>query len=107
MVRFGVMKIDDLRDAVGRCFRALGFYGLSFYGENGLSPQEIALLARKPHSLMRKTRVSRIRREGFEIERYGRFPHLTLRFSQEPSNDDLRRLVGVFDEAESNPHPVE
>lgn len=76
VVRFGVMKIDDLRDAVGRCFRALGFYGLSFYGENGLSPREIALLARKPHSLMRKTRVGRIRREGFEDREVRSLPPL-------------------------------
>ncbi len=48
-IRFGVMRVDDLRDSVERCRRALGFYGLSLYGENRLTTEEIAALAKKPH----------------------------------------------------------
>jgi hypothetical protein len=107
VIRFGVMRIDDLREAVARCHRALGFHGLSFYGENRLTPEEIAIFSKKPHRLMRKTRVARLRLAGFVLERRGRFPHLTLRFPAEPSDLELKKLIAVFDEPEPNPHPVE
>lgn len=106
VIRFGVMRLDDPRDATSRCYESLGFYGLSFYGESGLRPDEIALLARKPHRLMRKARVGEIRKGGFEIERWGRFPHLTLRFEGRPTDDELKRLADLFDDPEANPHPV-
>jgi hypothetical protein len=80
-IRFGVMRVDDLRDAVARCNRALGFHGLSLYGENRLTPEEIAAFAKKPHRKMRKTRVGKLRQAAFVLERRGRFPHLVLRFA--------------------------
>lgn len=33
VIRFGLMKVEDVKEAIDRCFVALGFYGLSFYGE--------------------------------------------------------------------------
>lgn len=107
VIRFGVMRLEDLREAVARCFTTLGFYGLSFYGENRLTVADIAALAKKPHPQIRKTRIGQLRSVGFELRRYGRFPHLTLRFSENPTDTDLIRLIRVFDEPESNPHPVE
>lgn len=107
VIRFGVMRIDDLREAIARCHRALGFHGLSFYGENRLTPEEIAAFSKKPHRLMRKTRVAKLRRAGFSVERLGRFPHLTLKFPKEPTDQELERLIELFDEPERNPHPVE
>lgn len=106
-IRFGVMRDNDLRDAIGRCRRALGFYGLSFYGENRLTPEEIAAVAKKPHRKMRKTRVGKLRKAGFVPERRGRFPHLVLMFPEEPPDEELEKLIAVFDEPEANPHPVE
>jgi hypothetical protein len=107
VVRFGLMKVDDLRDAILRCRLALGFYGLSLYGENYLSVEEIAALAKKPHVFIRKSQVGRLRLTGFEVARRGRFPHLTLRFETEPTDATLEALVQVFDEPQLNPHPVE
>lgn len=106
-IRFGLMRVDDLRDAVARCHRTLGFYGLSLYGENRLTPEEIAAFAKKPHGMMRKTLAGKLRNAGLVLERRGRFPHLVLRFAEEPSDEDLERLIAVFDEPEPNPHPVE
>ena len=106
-IRFGVMKVDDLRDAIAHCHRALGFYGLSFYGENRLTPDEIVAFARKPHRKMRKTCVGKLRKAGFVLDRRGRFPHLALRFPVEPSDEELEKLIALFDESEPNPHPVE
>jgi hypothetical protein len=93
VIRFGIMRTDNLRDAVARCHRTLGFYGFSLYGENRLTPEEIAAFSKKPHRLMRKTRVVRLRRAGFQLERRGRFPHLTLRFPAEPSDQELEKLI--------------
>lgn len=107
VIRFGVMKLEDLKEAADRCFITLGFYGLSFYGENRLSVADIAALAKKPHSQIRKTKVGQLRNIGFDIRRHGRFPHLTLRFPEKPSDNELETLIGVFDGPESNPHPVE
>lgn len=106
VIRFGVMRLDNLRDATSLCYGSLSFYGLSFYRENGLSPDEIALLARKPHRLMRKARVGEIRKGGFGIERWGRFPHLTLQLELRPTDDELKRLAALFGDPEANPHPV-
>jgi len=107
VVRFGAMRLEDLQEAIARCFTTLGFYGLSFYGENRLTVADIAALAKKPHTQIRKARIGQLRSSGFEIRRYGRFPHLTLRFNEKPADIDLTRLIGVFDDPESNPHPVE
>lgn len=71
------------------------------------SVPDIAALAKKPHSRIRKTKVGHLRRLGFDIRRHGRFPHLTLRFSDEPTDKELASLIGVFDGPEANPHPVE
>jgi len=106
-IRFGLMKLEDLREAADRCFTTLGVYGLSFYGENRLSVDDIAALAKKPHSHIRKTRVGRLRNVGFNIRRHGRFPHFTLGFSEKPTDKELETLIGVFDGPEPNPHPVE
>lgn len=106
-IRFGLMRLEDLTEAADRCFTTLGFHGLSFYGESRLSVAEIAALAKKPHSQIRKTTVGRIRGLGFDIRRHGRFPHLTIRFSEKPTDKELETLIGVFDGPEANPHPVE
>jgi len=106
-IRFGLMKLEDLREAADRCFTTLGFYGLSFYGENGLSVADIAALAKKPHSHIRKTRVGQLRKVGLNVRRHGRFPHLTLGFPENPTDKELETLIGVFDGPEPNPHPAE
>ncbi len=56
---------------------------------------------------MCKTPVGKLRKAGFVLERRGRFPHLVLTFPAQPSDEDLERLIAVFDEPEPNPHPVE
>ncbi len=105
-IRFGYMRLDDLREAVDRCFTTLGFYGLSFYGEDRLSVADIAELAGKPHSFLRKAKVGQLREIGFDVRRQGRFPHLTMTFPERPTDLLLESLADVFDDPEPNPHPV-
>lgn len=107
VIRFGVMKLEDVKEAIDRCFSTLGFYGLSFYGENRLTVAEISALAKKPHTQIRKTKVGLLRSIGFDVRRRGRFPHLTMAFPDKPTDRQLKVLIGVFDDPEPNPHPVE
>lgn len=74
VVRFGLMRVADLREAIVRCYQTLGFHGLSGYGENRMTAEEIANLAKKPHRHMRKTQVAKLRKLGLEVERRGRSP---------------------------------
>ena len=106
MVRYGLMDLAHLRLAAERCRGARGFYGLSFFGENGLSVEEIVAAATRPHRWIRVSTRGRLGEEGFRLRRDGRHNHLVLRFDARPDVDDLRRLVGLFDPPIPNPHPV-
>ena len=107
VIRLGLMRLQDLKASSQRSRTSQGFHALSFYGENGLAHDEVAALAEKPHPQMRRSRVGILRQAGFEIQRSGRFPHLTIVFGAEPTEEQLERLLAAFDEAEPNPHPVQ
>jgi len=107
VIRMGLMDLADLRDSAQRCRTLRGFFGLSCYGENGLDSGELAELAKMGHAKMRKSVVGKLRTEGFEIGRSGRLPHLTIVFETQPTDGQLNRLIGVFDDPEPNPHPVQ
>lgn len=108
MVRFGrdTLELEHLVNQAALCYEALGFYGISFYGDNNLSVDEIARLAGKPNQEIRISTVGRFRGTGFELARRGRFPHLTLRFPSPPSDRDLKPLEAMFGEPVANPHPL-
>jgi len=55
VVRFGrdTLELEHLVNQAALCYEALGFYGISFYGDNNLSVDEIARLAGKPNQEIR------------------------------------------------------
>jgi len=92
---------------VSLCHEAQGFYGISFYGDNDLALDEVCRLAGKPNRELRTSTVERLRGAGFKLERRGRYPHLTLRFEAEPSDEELRAVEAEFDPPRKNPHPAD
>jgi hypothetical protein len=106
VVRGGIMRLVTLRVAIDLCLERHGFYGLSFFGDNGLSVTEIVQLAddRLPQPLIRISNMERIREAGFEPYRSLEYPHLTVRFEMNPSDEELERLTERFDEPVPNPH---
>lgn len=99
------MEITALRRSLETCKARKGFYGLSIWGENGLSFEEICARARLRNLFVRTSTVGRLRSRDLEPSRSGRSPHLTLSFEVFPSDAELERLVGAFDEPVPNPHP--
>lgn len=105
VVRGGLMRIPTLRYAVDLCKVRHDFYGLSFFGENDASLDAITRAAgsRLENGQIRMSTVGRMREVGFEPYRSGEYPHLSVEFQWNPSDDDLERLVAVFDEPIPNP----
>ena len=104
VIRGGLMRIVTLRVAIDTCMVRLGFYGLSFFGDNDLAIDEVALHAALPNPRMRVSTVAALRSIGREPLRSGEYPHLSVRFEVSPSDDELERLVAVFDDAIPNPY---
>lgn len=98
------MGIVTLRNAIETCKVWRGFYGLSFYGDNGLSVEETAKLAKLRNTKLRVSGMYQLREIGHEPERDGEYPHLSLRFPVSPTDDELEELVSVFAEPIPNPH---
>jgi hypothetical protein len=99
------MRLDILHVSVETCFRDEGFFGLSFFGDNDLSEEEVARRAKIRNGKIRTSTVGKIEAAGFSLNRRGDFPHLSMRFEERPSDDVLRRLVEQFDGPKPNPHP--
>jgi hypothetical protein len=100
------MEVISLRISLETCLEIHGFYGLSFFGDNGLTVEEIAALAREERLRNQQIRVSTIGRlRGLSLDpfRSGDYPHLTIKWEVMPSDDELERLVGLFDAPIPNP----
>lgn len=106
IVRFGLMELPHVRDAVEKCFVVRKYYGLSFFGENDLSVEEIAREAGAPQNWLRVTSYGALRTAGYRLRRQGARNHLTLRLNDKPSDEELKALIRLFDEPEENPHPL-
>jgi len=105
VVRGGLSEIGTLKEAIETCADRLGFYGLSVWGENGLTFDETCRRARLRNPRVRVTTIGRLRRLGLEPYRSGRVPHLTIEFDIRPTDEDLAAIAGVFDPDVRNPHP--
>lgn len=97
------MEVLTMRVAIDTCQARHGFYGLSFWGDNGLSVEQIVQLAGLEHPRIRVSTIGRIRQLGLEPVRLGRFPHLTIKFELPPTDEELRALAEVFDPPTPNP----
>ena len=100
------MRVQDLAVACDRCYAVRGLYGLSFFGENDLTLDEIVAAGGAPHRWVRCTRYGNLREAGYRLRRDGPNNHLLLTFPRRPSKRKLSVLRGLFDPALPNPHPL-
>lgn len=100
------MALTGLRTSVRRCHRLRGFHGLSFFGENDLTVEEIAAAAGAPHRWLRVSRYGLLKEAGYTLRREGPANHLVLKLGASPSDDELARLSRLFDAPRRNPHAV-
>jgi hypothetical protein len=105
VVRFGLMRLADLHAAALRSMTIRGHYGLSFFGENGLTVEDLALEACLPHRWLFTSTCGRVRSLGYTLRREGARNHLVLRFLSKPTEAELQALARVFDGPWPNPHP--
>ncbi len=105
VVRGGLMGVLALRQSLEACRARLGFKGLSFWGENGMTVKEICLQARLRNSRIRVSSVGRLRALGLEPYRSGPRPHLSVRFEGSPTDEELWRLARAFHPDIPNPRP--
>ena len=110
IVRFGVMALRDVKLSLedAKDDPDVDQYELSFFGGDGLDPEEISRLGNAPNPRMRISTIGRLREAGFDP--YPDPPpegHIGLRFAQMPSDEELNSLISLFDEPVENPHPRE
>jgi hypothetical protein len=107
VVRGGLMEMHWLRESIADGYVAAGTFDLSFWGENGMSVDEIVRAAGSglPQGRIRVSTVGALRANANEPYRSEPWPHLTVMFSREPTDNELEALVGAFGEAVPNPSP--
>jgi hypothetical protein len=103
VIRGGLMELTTLKNSLAACIVQRGFFGLSLWGENGLSVGEVCDAARLRNLRVRVSTVGRLRALGMEPFRSGRPPHLSLRFDTAPLDEDLERLADAFGPPVGNP----
>ena len=103
VVRGGLMELAGLRTAVETGYRRDGYFSLSFFGENGMSVEEIIRAARDaspgalPHKQIRLTTAGRFAHEiGRKPHREGEVPHLEVRFETNPTDEELLEIEGIL-----------
>jgi hypothetical protein len=107
VVRGGLMALVTLRQALETAHAFLGYYSLSFYGDNDLTFDQICFEAELRHGRVRVSSVGLLRSLGHEPSRSGSFPHLSVRFEFPPTDEELEALVEVFEPGVPNPYPVD
>ena len=109
MVRGGPMNLGNLRTAETRPLKeGYDFHGLSMFSFPGCDADEIASRARKrlPQQEICETTAEAIWRAEFELRRTTGTPgHFSLVFDGKPSDDDLRRVLELFEgRCKDNPY---
>ncbi len=105
VIRGGLMLLEPLCISAKDGLIVEGFHNLTFWGEDDKTVDEIAREADLPHGQIRVSTIGKLRALGHEPYRSEPWPHLTVRFEAEPTDDELEALVGVFDDPIQNPHP--
>jgi hypothetical protein len=107
ILRGGLMGIPNLQTAIRTALVEDGYPELSFFGENGMSVDEVAdSVESLRHAQIMVSSVGRVRSVGFEPFRSPPPDlHLTVRFFAEPSDKDLEALRAAFDMPIPNPSP--
>jgi hypothetical protein len=83
------------------------FYNLCFWGDNNMTIEEIAKEAYIRHGQVRVSTIGKLRALGHEPFRSDPWPHLTVMFEWQPTDDQIEELVGAFDPPVQNPDPKE
>lgn len=108
VVRGGLMGLPGLRESLDTGLFEEGFFNLSFWGDNDLRAlDDVTRVAPIPNGKVRVSTVGELRRLGLEPYRTDPWPHLTVRFPDIPTDEDLEALVGAFGDAISNPYPYD
>ena len=107
VLRGGLMDLTRLCDSLNEALEEDGYHNLCFWGENGMSVDEIAHDALIRNGQIRTSTVGALRGLGYEPYRSEPWPHLEVRFDREPTDEELKALVRVFGEPVENPDPKE
>lgn len=105
MVRGAPITLDLLRSSARRPLKRHGFYGVSMFAFPGCDADEVARRARIPHDEICEARAGEIEDEGFEIRRTSpNAGHFSLVFDVDPSDEDLQKVLRLFEECKENQH---
>ena len=97
------MGVLALRQSLETCHVRMGFFAFSLWGENDMTVKEICMQAQVRNHRIRVSSIGRLRALGYEAHRSGTRPHLTVRFEQLPTDQELWRLTRAFDADIPNP----
>ena len=109
LVRGGLMELAGLRESVEAGYREEGYFNLSFFGDNDLSPEEAIEAARQtipnavPNKQIRLGSVGKLAEIGRIAQRQGFFPHVEVMFETRPTDNELEEVAATFEEPVANP----
>lgn len=100
------MDLRHTRQQVKLCKAIQGFFGLSVYGANGYSTEETCKWVPFPNAWCRVVTVGLLRENGYDPFSEGKPPHVVIKWPRMPDDEELKRLISLFDEPQENPHPL-
>ena len=100
------MERAPLWESLGLGLELDGFYNLSFWGDDLLdSVERVTEVSPIPNARVRVARLGSVRSLGYDPYPSEPWPHITVRFEEEPTDNDLDDLVALFGSPIPNPHP--
>ncbi len=102
LVRGGLMSLPVLRLAAEVTAEKLGSPGVSVFGGEGWTLEDVLAQASIPHAQVRVTSAGRLRAAGFEVEKTLGAGHYTV-WLPDVEDDTLSRLADAFDSPRPNP----
>lgn len=101
------MEVASLRGSIRVAIVEEGYPNLCFWGDNVLETlEDVVSVAFLPHGRVRTSTVGKVRALGYEPYRSEPWPHLTIRFEDEPTDTALVELRWVFEKEVPNPRPA-
>ena len=93
------MSFKRLRGAARTPFKRHGFYGLSVFSYPGVTdPEKIFELCPLDHPEICVATAREVREAGLEVKRtFNERGHCSIIFPREPSNQDIRRVMGLLE----------
>lgn len=84
-----------------------GYPNLCVWGDNDLETlEDVVGVAYLPHGRVRTSTVGKLRALGYEPYRSEPWPHLAIRFEEEPTDTALVALKGAFERDVPDPRPA-